>query len=182
MSGRVVVLIDGMYLQEVQNALGLAGRLDYEKLTDKLVGDSKRYRTYVFDALPLPGSPRRDRKEGFLTKLDYLDRFQVEPGHLKIERYICSRCGSAIAVAKQKRVDVLISTRMLECSYDSKIDRIVLLAGDADFIPAVEVAKRRTAVVLAYGDTREATASEELKRTCDGRIKLNQDYLADCLR
>jgi uncharacterized protein (TIGR00288 family) len=95
---------------------------------------------------------------------------------------VCSRCGSAIAVTKQKRVDVLISTRMLECSYDSNIDQIVLLAGDADFIPAVEVAKRRTAVVLAYGDTMEATASEELKRTCDGRIKLNQDYLADCLR
>ncbi len=140
----------------------------------------ERARTYVFDSLPYSGDQIKSSKQRFLDRLSYLDRFQVELGYVGMERRTCPNCNEVIEVPRQKRVDTLIATRLLECSFDEKIDKIILVAGDADFVPAVEIAKRKTEVVLAYAETGNIRASTDLKKACDRRIRLEQGYFDDC--
>ncbi len=178
---RAVVLIDGMFLQNIMNEFCLFGKVDFRKLSDKLTGpDHVRARTYVFDSLPESGSPTFSRKQQFLDKLSYLPKFQVETGYVKLEKRTCPKCGETIEFPRQKKVDILLATRLLECSLDLKIDKIVLVAGDLDFVPAVELAKKKTEMVLAYAETQKIGAATQLKKSCDDRIILTPEYFRDC--
>jgi len=180
MQGKAVVLLDGMYFQNILNAFGLSRAVDYQKFTDKLARDHERARTYVFDSLPFDGAQNRLSRQKFLDRLSYLDRFQVEMGYVRLEKKRCPKCNETICVPRQKKVDILIATRLLECSFDDKIDKIVLVAGDADFVPAVEIAKKKTEIVLAYAEGERVRASTDLKKVCDRRIRLEQGYFDDC--
>ena len=87
---RAVVLLDGMFLQNILNEFRLFGKVDYKKFSEKLVGkDHVRFRTYVFDALPPEGShpENREKKQGFLDKLTYLDNFQHLREHVMLNAY-----------------------------------------------------------------------------------------------
>jgi len=181
MRDKAIVLLDGMYFQNMLNCFGLFGRVDFQRFTDKLVGGHERARTYVFDSLPLEGSDAKSNKQRFLDRLAYLDRFQVEMGYVRLETKKCPRCGETVEVPRQKKVDTLIATRLLECSFDEKIDKIVLVAGDADFVPAVEIAKKRTEIVLAFAEATNVNVSTDLKKVCDRRIRLEPGYFEDCM-
>lgn len=55
---------------------------------------------------------------------------------------------------EQKRVDVLLSVDMVRHSAAGHIQHAILLAGDSDFIPAIEATKESGATVtLWYGDS-----------------------------
>ena len=178
---RAIVLLDGMFLQNILNAFGLFGKVDYKKFSDKLIGKYHvRFRTYVFDALP-PGNPlNQKKKQGFLDRLGYLDKFQIEKGYVKMEKKTCPNCSKIVYFPRQKKVDILLATRLLECSFDPKIDKIVIVAGDADFVPAIEIGKKQKEIVLAYADTEDIGAATELKTICDIRIVLSKEYFKDC--
>lgn len=168
------VFIDGMHLQHLLDYLGIKG-IDYEKFSDKL-SLGKRSRTYFFDALPL-NNEKKGSKEKFLSKLAYLKSFQVEQGYVKIEMRKCDHCDNNVGIARQKKVDVLLATRLIERSLETK--RLVLVAGDADFVPAIEVAKRKAKIVLAY--LPKITANQ-LIQVSDEKIELSAAYFSDCKR
>lgn len=155
------------------------GKVDYEKLSNKLVGNGTRGRTYVFDALPPQGHPNKDAKQGFLDKLRYLESFQVELGYIKNETKICPNCTREVNISRQKKVDILMATRLLERAAEA--DRVVLVAGDGDFVPAVEVARKKTKIVLAFARHGRTDASTQLKQACDSRIQMDAGYFSDCL-
>ena len=180
---KAAVLLDGMYLQNILNVYGLFAKVDYQRLSDKLALPHERARTYVFDALPYEGSLTRTNKQRFLDRLKYLDKFQVEEGYVKMDTKECPACKSQIKVPRQKKVDILIATRLLECSFDDRISKIVLVAGDADFVPAVEIAKKRKELVIVYAEEvdRNIGVSTDLKKACDGRIRLHVGYFDDCM-
>jgi uncharacterized LabA/DUF88 family protein len=178
--GKAAVLLDGMYLQNVTNVLQLNGKLDYQKFSDKLCAGYERTRTYVFDALPADGSSSRVKKQRFLDRLSYLDKFQVEQGYVKDETRICPECQKSIRITRQKKVDILIATRLLECSYDGRLDKIILVAGDGDFVPAVEIAKKNKEIVLAFAEEGNVGVATELKKAVDRRIRLDRGYFDDC--
>lgn len=165
-----------MYLQAVLFVHNVFGKVDYERLADKLASGS-RGRTYVFDALPADGS-KREAKQKFLDRLKYLESFQVELGYVKSEKKTCPKCGCAIEFQRQKKVDILLATRLLERA--EKVQKIILVAGDGDFTPAVEVAKQKAKVLLAYGEQGNTGAATQLKQACDSRILLDAAYFKDC--
>lgn len=167
------VFIDGMHLQHVIDSLGIKG-VDYEKLSDKLANDS-RSRTYFFDALPL--KENKDNKQKFLSKLSYLKSFQVELGYVKMEGRTCPSCEGVVNIPRQKKVDVLLATRLIERSLETK--RLVLIAGDADFVPAIEVAKRKAKIVLAF---LPGITAHQLIQAADEKIELSAAYFSDCKR
>jgi uncharacterized LabA/DUF88 family protein len=168
------VFIDGMFFQHMLDELKVK-RIDLEKFSDKL-SLGKRSRTYFFDALPY-SDDKKPQKQKFLSKLSYLKSFQVEQGYVKIEKIKCEHCGNDVGIARQKKVDVLLATRLIERSLETK--RLVLVAGDADFVPAIEVAKRKAKVILAY--IPEITA-KQLLQTSDEKIELSSAYFSDCMR
>ena len=179
--GEADVFIDGMYLQHVLGNLKV-NKVDFEKFSDK-IANQKRGRTYYFDALPYkpPNETKVSNnymtKESFLSKLNYLKGFQVERGYVKMEAKKCNTCGQENGIPRQKKVDVLIATRLIERSME--VDTLVLIAGDADFVPAIDVAKRKAKIVLGYCS---GITAKELIQISDEKIELSSAYFNDCKR
>ena len=136
--------------------------------------EDEHYKTYVFDALPwVPdvNAPsdieKRDKKARYLAALKYKERILVEYGHVVPKKKVCPNCGQENVVPVQKAVDVKISVRLVSLSWNKLVDKIVLITGDADLVPAVEdVEKSGVIVKLAYIRVPEVGTSEALIKVC----------------
>ena len=86
----------------------------------------------------------RDRQ--FFSTLMSLPRYAVRLGRL--ERRGVNADGSPFF--EQKRVDVLLAVDLVKISADGLIQQAILVAGDSDFIPAIEAAKSEGVIVKAF--------------------------------
>jgi uncharacterized LabA/DUF88 family protein len=148
--GRAAAFIDGGYLDKV--ALP-HGRVDFRALAKAIVQDAELLRAYYYHCLPYKGPAPSEaesaafaKKQEFFKVLDRLPRFQVREGRL--ERRGVDAKGRD--VFEQKRVDVMLAVDMVEAVSTGKADTVVLLAGDSDFVPAVEAVKRMGALVVLW--------------------------------
>lgn len=68
---------------------------------------------------------------------------------------------------------------MVRLCSKKQIDLVILIAGDADLVPAVEACKEEGAIVRLYYKT--GTISDELLNVCDERYEINQSLVDKCL-
>lgn len=129
--------------------------------------------TYIFDALPFVprenASERqkelRNGKKAYLEALDYYERIRVELGYVKPKLSTCHDCGKRFYVPVQKLVDVRISVRLMMLAWEKIVNKIVLVSGDSDLIPAVESARPSGTIVrLEYFDADKVRTSKGLIR------------------
>ena len=78
--------------------------------------------------------------ESFLTKLKRLPRFEIKLSKLQM-------IGGKF---RQKMVDVLMSIDIMDTCFDKQIGHVIIIAGDADFVPAIKKAKSYGAIVHLY--------------------------------
>lgn len=105
----------------------------------------------------------------FLTNLRRLPRFEVKLGKLQV-------IGNQF---KQKMVDVLISLDIATMSYESQIQHVILLAGDADFIPTIKKAKDYGSIVHLY--YHPSSVHTELLDEVDELHKIDDALIQRCL-
>ena len=188
---RVMVQIDGAYLERMLAEEHNSPAVDYSKLVNKLVNtvittsESDLYllRTYYYHALPWIGKNPTEaeeemyrKKQGFFTRLEHLPRFDVYLGRTQ---RILNDDGSF--TFQQKGVDVLLSAHMIEMAMRGSSQHLILLAPDGDYVPAVRIVKTQGVVVhLAHGQRPQASA--ELIKVVDERIELSAEFLIDCMR
>ena len=147
-------------------------------------------RTYYYDSLPYQSDPptqeERERfagKRRFFQALRRIESFQVREGRLALRGYDYR----GQPMFQQKRVDLMLGLDFALLSSKRQITHAVLIAGDSDFIPAVEVAKQEgIAVWLFHGPGRtsesRSTYAEELWVAADVRFELTQDFLSRSAR
>ncbi|MHC4078290.1 MAG: NYN domain-containing protein, partial [Planctomycetota bacterium] len=97
----------------------------------------------------------------------------------------CTYEGSKLfSSLEEKRTDVNIALSMLDDAYRDRYDMLVLVTGDSDLVPAVEMVKHRFPKkrVVVYVPTRSAVrgAATELRRSADKHRTLPQRLLAIC--
>lgn len=178
---RCAIFIDGGYVDKLfQHHLG-GVRVDYGKLAQHISAGSDLLRTYYYHCLPYqhnPPSPderqRFSAKEKFINALSRLPRFQVRLG--KLEHRGINSDGTPIFV--QKRVDILLGVDMVELAATHQIGRAVLVAGDSDFLPAIEVVKRHGVLASLWhgtrgGPGRQSTCHNDLWDVCDERFEID---------
>ena len=73
--------------------------------------------------------------EEFVSEIESLDRWSMRLGKLQ------KRWDGKKEYFEQKRVDVLLSVDLVRHAAAGHIQHAVLIAGDSDFVPAVEAAK-----------------------------------------
>lgn len=190
MADRALLLIDGGYLDFLQRSFG-SPRLDYERMAHAICHsfDFTLLRCVYFNCLPyLSGSPTSDeqeayrKKEGFYQRLQRLDRFEVKLGRLAF-RGLDENTGKP--VLEQKQVDVLLAVEMVYAAARRSVEAIVLLSGDGDFLPAVELVKREgLTFALAHGPRTgpQLTVQESLWEAADLRLSLDMTFLEELLR
>ncbi len=190
MSNRAILLIDGGYLDFLQRSFG-SPRIDYGRMAqavaDKL--DFTLLRCVYFNCLPyLAPSPAPEemdafrKKQGFYERLQKLPRFEVKLGRLAY-RGVDEHTGKP--VLEQKQVDVLLTTEMVYAAARRSVDAIILLSGDGDFLPALELVKREGLTFALVHGTRsgsQLTVHESLWLASDLRLELDMNFLEPLLR
>ncbi|NWF95649.1 MAG: NYN domain-containing protein [Candidatus Thorarchaeota archaeon] len=183
------VIVDGGYMAKTNEVLGRD--IDLGKLFDKVCEpDFTRKRTYYFDALPWkPAQPTReqiqryDAKQRFLDAIRFLDRTEVclgrtQPIWLQ---------NSSTPVFVQKLVDVLLSLKMVQLALKKDGRYFILIAGDSDFVPAVQAVKDAGGTVrVVYCRRKTAnlnvTVHEELLLHADERFELTDKFCEELRR
>jgi uncharacterized LabA/DUF88 family protein len=142
---KAAVLIDGGYLDKVRLSFNKP-TLNIVKFSDIVCDNCNRFRTYYYDALPWVGdSPsqqdiqRRQSKQHFLDGLRMLHRVEVRLGELQRIEMKCTKGQHHISF-NQKLVDVLLSVDIVRLAWGGFVDKIILVSGDRDFLPAVNTA------------------------------------------
>lgn len=118
-------------------------------------------RITYYDALPDEGEPSPDMARYWST-IERIDDCQLGFGALR----------GVGRKRRQKGVDTLLSVDMLVGAFERLFDVAILVAGDADFVPAVLEVKRRGVRVLVVGADGFA---EDLIRAADRVIRLGSN-------
>ena len=144
---RVAVFIDGGDVNKIVERELRGHRLDFLKFSTEAAGCDERLWTYYdhcppFQSpAPTPDEPDRTaRADAFYTQLTRLPRFEVRKGRLQ-------KIGNTY---HQKKVDFPLAIDLVHLASTNQIQRAVLVTGDSDLVPAVEVAKFEGVVVDLY--------------------------------
>jgi len=170
---KAVLLIDGGYLKKILANKFNSNNISFEKLSKSIFNSLNLagLRTYYYTAMPIKrkGNINDDNlykhKQKFITKLKKIPRFEVKLGKLQL-------IGGQF---RQKMVDVLISIDIIKKSYSQDIKHIILIAGDADFVPAVKVAKDKDVIVHLF--YHQSSVHNELLDEIDEPHKIDETLI-----
>jgi len=172
----LAVFIDGGYIDKVLQEEFDGCRVDYGLLARLLAGDTEVLRTYYYSSPPHLSHPaseeeraRQAGSDSFFRALSRLPRFEVRLGKCE-RRYDVN----GEVYYEQKRVDVLMAVDMVLLATKHRIERAVLLTGDSDLIPAIEVVRNEGVLVHLYHGGRP---HNELWNASDDRTQLTTDMI-----
>lgn len=181
------MFIDGAYLDKLLvGPLAEYGKplyLDMRKLPTLLAGGTRPWRTYYYHAMPWVSDPpeaaeyaAHQRKAEFIRFLSREPRWVIREG--VVERRGGTRPGDWYY--EQKRSDVQLAVDLTRLAWRGEVTRAILLAGDSDFIPAIEDAKAAGVAVAIRG--WPGTIHEDLLKACDDRLPLDATALRGIAR
>lgn len=168
---RAAIFIDGGYLLQHLKTSRIA--LDYGRFADYVLAPIRRQmpvdllRCYFYYCAPWiapepneDGIRRMEAHRHFVEEIENVSRWQVRLGKLE------KRWDGNKEYFEQKRVDVLLSCDMVRHAASGHIQHAVLVAGDSDFIPAVNVAKE-SGVTLSLWCGPQNTVHKDLVTLAD---------------
>lgn len=182
---RSIVYVDGFNLY--YGALkGSPDRwLDLDRYFTLLRMDDDVQRIWYFTAV-IEG-PRRERQLTYLQALRSTPRVAIQYGHYKekVVRCTVAGCGCTghreFRVPEEKGTDVNIAVQMVDDAYQGLADRMVLVSGDSDLVPAIRTVKLRfpEIQVIVYVPARDPRrgAARQLRTAADKHKTLPLDLL-----
>jgi len=177
---RLAIFIDGGYFEKItKNEFGEV-TIDFKMLVEVLTDGRDLLRTYYYNCLPYQSNPptqeesrRFANKERFFSYLRKLPRFNVRLGNLAF-RGIDKKGNKDF---EQKGIDTLLSIDMVNLAATKQVSNIILLAGDSDYIPAIEVTKTHGVGAILYHSQRRDSYHIDLWEACDERFPINQAFI-----
>lgn len=178
---KMAIFIDGGYINHLfkDNFVSENCSIDYEKFIKWISDTSTILRAYYYDCLPYKpsNSTRRERerfskKQKFFFSLEKIPRFCVRQGKLAYR----GNDDNGHPIFTQKRVDLLLGMDLGSIVSTRKVDEVAIVAGDSDFIPVVEFAKKEGAIVwLIHGPF--GTYHKDLWIATDERKEITQEIV-----
>lgn len=158
---RVAVLIDGGHLRAISRIAKLVYDPDFiEKIAHECVeGGELLIRALYYDCAPYSGTVKKPvsgevvtlvGNDGWLKELAQKDLFAVRRGVLKFRGFKPKRTLAPEALLtdddfkmdfEQKGVDMRIGLDIANFANQNSVDRIILVTGDTDCIPAMKYAR-----------------------------------------
>ena len=175
MSKRSIVYIDGFNLYYGALRGGPNKWLDLERYFTRLRPDDELQMVRYFTARII--GPNSVNQEAYLRALETLSLVTTHLGKFKTKRIVCRVPGCTYGgdrrfpTPEEKRTDVNIAIAMLDDAYQDLCDRLVLVSGDSDLVPAVNMVKSRfpEKEVVVYVPSRNPVrgAAVELRSAAD---------------
>ena len=167
------VFIDGDYFfKAVVQGASEKIWIDYVKLSDLLCRDALRWGTYYFTCMPYKSEiPTEDEKKRYEGTDKFLNVLRAQPKFHVWAGYVCKEGETFV----QKGADVAMATKMIQLAYSGKVDRIELLTGDSDFVPAIEEVQSQGLCVDLY--FTDAWVHKDLILAADDRFQITKDMV-----
>lgn len=165
---RVAVFIDGPNIYGTCRALDM--RIDYKRLLDFFESEYD-YLLRAFYYTPVLGNNEVDKKRSILDFISYNGYSLVTRESKEIVRADDSR-------VFRGSTDMDLVVGIMKMVNTGKVDHIVLMSGNGDFIPVIEYVKDMGILVTVISSDSSRTGgrnsvSNELKRVCDEFIELD---------
>jgi len=187
-AARSIVYVDGFNLYYGAVRGGPHKWLDLQKYFSMLRPDDQIQRIWYFTAL-IDGSHRRNQ-ETYPQALDSLPLVEVVLGKYKYKSVKCTVPACEFTgtrefqVPEEKRSDVNIAIQMLDDAYAGLADRMILVSGDSDLVPAIHLVKERcpaiNVTVYVPSRSRKRGAAVEIRSAADKNKTLPLNLLARC--
>jgi uncharacterized LabA/DUF88 family protein len=176
---RAAIFIDGGYFLSWAKKHNITPK--YEELSDFLLKPLRKsvpldlLRCYFYYCAPWMSPEPTDSEirrmlehDQFMENLSKIERWAVRLGKLQKRREGYKE------YFEQKRVDVLLSVDMVRHAAAGHIQHAIILAGDSDFIPAIEAVKDSGATVTLWcGDAnsvhRDLTSLADIIHALDAK-------------
>ena len=185
---RSIIYVDGLNLYHGAVRGGLHKWLDLQKYFTMLRPDDQIQRIWYFTAL-IDGSHRQNQ-EAYLQALDMLPLVEIVLGKYKYKTVKCTLPACTFSgarefrVPEEKRSDVNIAIQMLDDAYSGRADRMILVSGDSDLVPAIHLVKQRfpsiQATVYVPSRNPKRGAAVEIRSAADKHKTLPLNLLARC--
>lgn len=176
---KTACFIDAGYLNNILKNFFNVSKIDHCKLSNELCPKQELLRTYYYDCKCYMSDPptqeereRQANQDKFWKRLMLLPQFECRFGRL--EKRIDPV--NQTPFFEQKRVDVLFAVDLVSLSSKHLITDAVLITGDSDMIPAIQIAKNEGIIVTLYY-MPGATTHHELLETVDIAIPIDQAFI-----
>ena len=165
---RVAIFIDAGNMFHGSNYLKV--KINYKKLVNLLKGDRWLLRGYFYTGIPTPNlNIPYEYREQWKKQQNFLNELQNTG--IKVKTMPLKKTPEGFI---EKGVDILLATDMIVLAYNNAYDTAILVSGDSDYIPVVEMIQQLGKRV--ENATFKRTSSYELRKVCDEFIILD-NYL-----
>ncbi len=181
-----LLFIDGTHVDHRCTEAFNRNDIDYAKFFDKLTAGTTRlgviycYAPYSYDDL-------RTVQKGNLNRLKQLKEVKFYAGRHMERFYSCRKCHHQHRERVEKGTDVAVASHLVEAACLKLADRLILVSGDNDYWPALDVAKRVGAHCwFAYvigpdeNDQRAFQAVANIRTVSKGFVKINDEFMKGC--
>ena len=147
MPARSIIYIDGFILYYGAVRGGAHKWLNLQQYFQLLRQDDDIQAIYYFNALV--DGPARGNQETYFRALSTLPLVTVVLGKFKLRSVECTlvHCNYPgprhFKVPEEKRTDVNIAIQLLDDAYNKRAERFVIVSGDSDLVPAIQLVKSR---------------------------------------
>ncbi len=171
---RVMIFIDGSNLYHSLKNFFKRTDLDIGKLSNKLLDKRRLVRIYYYNArVGLKEEPERYHdQQKFFASVNAIPYSELRLGRLVYFNWPNSP-------PYEKGVDIQLATDMITHSFKGNYDVAVLVAGDNDYVGAIQAVKDngKNLEVALFG---KESSSRQLRITADNVIPLNSRSLKGC--
>ncbi len=188
MSYRSIIYVDGFNLYYGAVRGGPHKWLDLQKYFQMLRPHDQIQKIKYFTAL-IDGSHRQNQ-EAYLQALETLPKVEIILGKYKYKSVKCTVSACTFAdsrefqVPEEKRSDVNIAIQMVNDAYAGRGDRMVVVSGDSDLVPAIHMVKQEfpSIQITVYVPSRNPKrgAAVEIRSAADKHKTLPLNFLARC--
>lgn len=153
--------------------------LDLRRLAQLFLRKSEQLEgIYYFTSLVPWSADKQNRHKNYIRALRHNDIKPIYGAFRRRTKKCRAKCRLEFVTYEEKMTDVNIAVHLLRWAMEDKFDTAVLITGDSDLVPAVEVVKdlladKRINLIIPIG--RKAKL---LKVVCDENFKLKEKHLA----
>ena len=171
---RVMVFIDGSNLYHSLKMVFNHTDLDIGKLCQKLIEKKRLVRCYYYNAtVGMKQEPERyHRQQAFLASVQATPYTELRLGHLVYNNWPATP-------PYEKGIDIMLTTDLLTHSFKRNYDVAILVAGDTDYVGAIQGVKNngQNVEVALFG---KESSSRPLRDVADRVITIDGRLLKNC--
>lgn len=171
---RVMIFIDGSNLYHSLKGIYRRTDLDIGRFCRKILGRRKLIRIYYYNAkVGFKEEPERYRhQQAFFAGVNAIPYLELRLGRLVYANW-------PNVPPYEKGTDVQLTADMLTHSFKNNYDVAILVAGDTDFVSALQAVKDngKNVEVALFG---KIGTSQQLRRVADRVISINARLLKGC--